>query len=344
MSGTAGARLLFSLLSAVLFSGCVSSLPSSTPEQALRDDLPFHLRHPDSVTELLAATVVRADIVAVGEGGTIIRSSDSAQTWQKSVVPVSSTLTSVSFALDALHGWAVGHDAVILATADGGETWHQQWQGENSATWLLDVYAVDEHRVIAVGKNGLYVETSDGGSTWTERKLLARDTHLNRISRGPSGTLYLAGEHGTGLRSLDAGLTWTALSSPSPETLYGILPLGPKALLAYGGSMAGDVYRSENDGRTWSALHLTRQILIKTGLIMRDGSILLAGESGDWRPDKFNGYFLSRDGGHTFGPWKVVPARQHDAINRSPLIGLLQAPDGSIVSFGPTGATILGPP
>ena len=343
--GAGSGTRLFALLAALLFSGCASPpYQPSTPE-TIRNDLPLILNRTEGVTELLDGTVVGSEIVAVGDGGTILRSTDSAKTWQKSEVSAQSTLTGVSFAADSRHGWVVGHDALILASADSGQTWQKQWQGANQAAWFLDVCALDEHRVIAVGKNGLYMETSDGGVTWSQRKLIDQDSHLNRISRGPSGTLYIAGEHGTALRSTDDGVTWIQLPSPTDNMLYGILPLDAGTLLAYGGSMSGNIYRSDDNGQTWFTLALVRRnLLLKTAMILGDGSILLAGLSGDWRDDGFRGFFVSHDGGHSFEPWKLgrPVARGKSPSATDNLIELLQAPDGSFVAFGPEGATILG--
>ena len=338
--------LSFVLSFGLCLAGCTSGPSRPSSLDTLREDLPLTLNHPEGITELLDGVVVGSELVAVGDGGTIIHSTDSGQTWEKSDVPVQSTLTGVSFAADAQHGWAVGHDALILASADGGRTWQKQWQGENRAAWFLDVHALDEHRAVAVGKNGLYVETSDGGATWIRRKLIEQDFDLNRISRGPSGTLYLAGEHGTALRSTDRGVDWTQLDIPADHTLSGILPVDSHTLIAYGGSMSGNIYRSGDDGQTWVAVRLVpRKLLLKTALITHDGSILLAGISGDWREDGFRGFFFSRDGARSFGPWPFAPSRVKDQSKSSALVNLIeliQAPDGSLVALGTEGATIVG--
>ena len=60
-------------------------------------------------------------LVAVGERGHILLSND-AITWRQANVPVRTTLTAVYF-VDESHGWAVGHDATILFSQDGGENW-----------------------------------------------------------------------------------------------------------------------------------------------------------------------------------------------------------------------------
>ena len=51
-------------------------------------------------------------------------------------MPVSSDLTAVFF-VDDKQGWAVGHDGVILHTADGGETWALQLDGRAANELLI---------------------------------------------------------------------------------------------------------------------------------------------------------------------------------------------------------------
>ncbi|MDO6748847.1 WD40/YVTN/BNR-like repeat-containing protein, partial [Gilvimarinus sp. 1_MG-2023] len=77
---------------------------------------------------LLDITQAGERLVAVGAFGHILYSDDQGASWQQAQVPVSVTLTAVSFA-DARHGWAVGHDGIILATEDGGLNWRKQLDG-----------------------------------------------------------------------------------------------------------------------------------------------------------------------------------------------------------------------
>jgi photosystem II stability/assembly factor-like uncharacterized protein len=134
---------------AALFLGAVSGIAATAPRSLLLDGA-------------LAGT----EVVAVGERGTILRSSDNAQTWD-SIAPVTgATLTGVAFAADGKHGWAVGHDALVLGTSDAGRTWTRQWQGPNLSDSFLDVVAISPSDVIAVGAYGLYLRSTDGGQTW----------------------------------------------------------------------------------------------------------------------------------------------------------------------------------
>ena len=58
--------------------------------------------------------------------------------------PTSVQLTKVFFLHDKL-GWAVGHDATIVHTQDGGQTWTLQMQSSEIEKPFLDVVFLDEN-------------------------------------------------------------------------------------------------------------------------------------------------------------------------------------------------------
>lgn len=275
---------------------------------------------------LLDGAAVGGDLVVVGERGVILRSTDQGQTFLAAVAPPSPTLTGVSFAAGTVRGWAVGHDALILGTTDEGRTWQRQWQGKNLEESFLDVLALDARHVIAIGAYGMFVTTSDGGQNWVRRKIIDEDYHLNRLTRGPSGTLYIAGEHGTLLRSGDQGATWARIDSPYDGSFYGILPLDARTLVAHG--LRGRIYRSVDDGATWTPVANDQRVLIATALKLKNGTIVFAGQSRAW--------FFSRDGAQTVAPWSGPPT---PAVAR-----LLELPGGSILALGEAGAAILSAP
>jgi len=275
---------------------------------------------------LLDGDVTGTAIVAVGDRGTILRSTDHGRTWDPAPAPATATLTGVSFAAGSPHGWAVGHDSLILASADGGLTWRQQWQAENLQDSFLDVLALDAQHVIALGAYGLFVTTDDGGRTWTRRKIAEDDYHLNRITRGPGGTLYVAGEHGTLLRSSDRGATWDRIDSPYNGSFYGILPLDAHTLVAYG--LRGRIYRSADDGASWVIVPSELRGLFATAARAKNGALVFAGQS--------RAFLVSRDGGATVTPWSVAFT--------AGIAELLALPDGTLLALGENGASILPEP
>jgi photosystem II stability/assembly factor-like uncharacterized protein len=194
--------------------------------------------------------------------------------------------------VDAKQGWAVGHDSVILASGDGGESWTQQFSAPKEQRPLLDVEFLDASNGIAVGAYGAYYETSDGGKTWKDRKVLADDKHLNAIVRVRAGKLVLLGEAGTILTSADDGRNWTVVASPYKGSLFGGVVAEDGAIVAFG--LRGRIYRSTDEGNTWTQVDNPSTATLVGGSRLPGGGLVLAGSAGT--------ALLSRDGGKTFTP------------------------------------------
>lgn len=271
---------------------------------------------------LLDAQTIGNTVIAVGANGHILRSTDGGSTWERAKAPTPATLTGVHFP-DAQHGWVVGHDAVILHSDDGGRTWTKQNGGEDLQVSFLDVGFLDAQTGFAVGAYGQFLATTDGGRSWTQRRVIEEDYFLNRLSIGPAGTLYIAGEHGTLLRSTDRGLSWVPIHAPYDGSFYGILPLGPKLLLAYG--LRGRIYRSEDDGDNWQLVPNEQRVLLATAVCLRSGIIIVAGQA--------RSFLVSRDGGASFAPWSP-------GLTTS-VAELIEAPDGRLLAVGEAGVTSL---
>lgn len=277
------------------------------------------------VAQSLLLDVARAGsrLVAVGDRGHVLLSEDEGRTWRQVIVPTRAMLTGVSFG-DATHGWAVGHDGVILATVDGGNSWTRQDEGGDLETVYLDVHFVDGVRGFAVGAYGKFLATTDAGKTWSPSAPSADELHYNQITPGPDGTLYLAGEIGMLLVSRDGGLVWNRLEVPYDGSLYGTLPLRDRELLVHG--LRGNVLLSSDAGETWSVRETAVPVLIMAGLRLKSGVIVLAGTGGN--------FHVSRDGGATFRHWQ--PAEYHGGVS-----ALLETADGGLLAVGENGAVRL---
>jgi len=113
-----------------------------------------------------------AGYVAVGARGHVLLSSDGRQWRQAQSVPVQATLTRVTGFGRRL--WAVGHDAVILSSSDGGENWFIQYRAPEEQEPLLDVRFVNANKGFAVGAYGRFMTTNDGGINWQSERLTDR--------------------------------------------------------------------------------------------------------------------------------------------------------------------------
>lgn len=251
---------------------------------------------PASAIQQLLLDVASAGprLVAVGERGRILLSTDAGQRWSPASAPSQATLTAVYFH-DDRQGWAVGHDAVILRTEDGGMTWALVHQAPEERKPLLDVWFENPRHGFAVGAYGLALETQDGGHRWQRRTLLPEDMHLNAIAGDSGGRVYVAGEAGTLLRSDDAGNTWRKLPTPYPGSFFGILRLLDGNPLIFG--LRGKAFRSPDGGKRWLPIATHGETTLQGGSVLADGSIVLVGNDAK--------VLTSHDGGRRF------TARQH---------------------------------
>jgi len=118
---------------------------SAAPGEAGRYDEPSVVAPLADDSLLLDAAVAGRRVVAVGQRGHVLVSEDQGASWRQVVVPTRVTLTAVHFPTPR-HGWAVGHDAVVIHTADAGETWERQYADPDLQSPLLDVWFADPLR------------------------------------------------------------------------------------------------------------------------------------------------------------------------------------------------------
>tara|TARA_R110000744_G_scaffold221603_1_gene340578 strand:+ start:6476 stop:7477 length:1002 start_codon:yes stop_codon:yes gene_type:complete len=253
-------------------------------------------------------------LVVVGERGHILVSTDGVQ-WQQAKVPIQVTLTAVYF-IDELNGWAVGHDATILSSKDGGRSWQIQQHLPHVEKPLLDVLFSDENRGIAIGAYGLFYRTIDGGKHWEieyhneflfpedqaylaelklqdEKAYLDEQSsilpHFNRVV-ADGRTLYLAGEIGLIAKSNDFGVNWEKLDEIYPGSFYDIKRTQIGNLLVVG--LRGHIFRSLRNGTPWQETDSDVTALLSAIVLTDDERIFILGN---------NGVLLeSRDDGATF--------------------------------------------
>lgn len=217
-------------------------------------------------------------LIAVGDRGHILASNDGLK-WAQLAVPVRSTLTAVSFA-DNQIGWAVGSDATILKTEDGGKSWMLQNFEPEKDMAFLSVIATDTKQAVAVGAVGLLYATGDGGISWAEVAAPAiRDEELyfHSIVKLNDGSLLVAGE--SGMLGLYTAGKWQRLKSPCESSLFGALPRGRKGALVFG--LHGKVYVSDDvRSNRWSKVPIGTPTSLYGGSLLPDGRAVLVGLAG----------------------------------------------------------------
>ena len=240
---------------------------------------------------LLDGAITGSRIIVVGERGHILVSSDDGANWKRARVPTRVMLTAI-YMHDAETGWAVGHDALILRTADGGETWTKVHEAPEEELPLLDVWFRDRQRGLAVGAYGYALATGDGGETWTPHAISEDDFHLNALvpasdQETGSKRLYIAAEAGIIYRSDDGGETWRELPSPYAGSWFGGLALDENQVLLAG--LRGHLFRSEDGGDSWTEIPTGTQATLTGAVRHPSGVIVVTGLEGS--------VLTSRDGG-----------------------------------------------
>ena len=307
---------------------------------------------------LQAVTRAGDRLIAVGPRGHIVVSTDGGTTWKQSPVPVSSDLVAVYF-VDAKQGWAVGHDGVVLHTADGGDSWELQLEGRKVNALLvesaerkaaaqpasedakrllaevkryeqqgpdkpfLDVWFADANNGYVVGAFNLIFRTTDGGRSWESWfDRTANPKFFNLYSIRPAGGgLFVAGEGGLVLKLDASGQQFKALAMPYTGSFFGVAA-AKDAVLVFG--LRGNVFRSDDGGSSWvkvdAALAATVVAATRTG----SGATLLADVGGR--------VAATEDGGRTFRPLVLKQPM--------PLTGLTDAGENRFAVTGPRGVAV----
>ncbi|HEX4879644.1 MAG TPA: hypothetical protein VFV39_07360 [Limnobacter sp.] len=217
---------------------------------------------------LLDVERVGNKLVAAGEFGQILSSTDQGETWTPGKVPVSITITSVAFANDAL-GYAVGHDGVVLKTEDGGANWTKLIDGNTINQFVLEVVQARADALQAK-LDELPANASDEVreqlEVAAEEAMFQVDTAQGDVDVGPSkplmdvvvtstGTVIVAGAYGQLLKSSDQGASWQYLGdriqNPNNYHLNALLLTNTGEVWVAGEQ--GSVFVSSDEGENWVA-------------------------------------------------------------------------------------------
>ena len=176
---------------------------------------------------------------------------------------------------------AVGDWGTVVLSDDDGRTWRQA-ASVPTRSMLTSAAFVDEKRGFAVGHGGVVLETKDGGETWTRNHDAGADVVLLTVwFAGPDHGIA-AGAFGFAMATHDGGRTWRAFpvgeGDDHDRHLNAIfsVPGGP----IYVAAEAGTIFRSTDDGRTWTTLHPPYDGSLWGGMPLRDGGVLVWGMRG----------------------------------------------------------------
>ena len=249
------------------------ALAFTVPAQAV-DLLEIPAVQSDAATRTLLLDVTargEGSFAAVGTYGVIIVSEDDGGSREQASVPASIALNAVHFPTPG-KGWAVGHDGLILHSADGGKTWQKQLDGyqlneqivavaeriveENRAELEAlqaeeepDEYALEDAEFMLEEAEFMLEGAMDDTEAGPVRPLL--DVWFRNESEG-----FVVGSYGMLLQTTDGGSSWSLVSDRMDNAQafhLNQIAMAPDGNLFIAGE-AGFVYRSADGGQTWDTL------------------------------------------------------------------------------------------
>ncbi len=266
--------------------------------------------------------------VAVGSAGHVIRTADGGATWD--FMPSNTTYTLVSLAAQGDHLVACGWWGRTIHSSDGGLTWTEQAFGPDhttisltpggfglmgsigkihrttdfGATWELfkeghssaSINKISFAGMIGITANAL--RTTDGGATWANSGAGGGlGVHLNADGAGCRG-----GGSGTFAYTTDHFATYEPVFTGPNVAIRCTWSLGGGTHLVGGGAVYGGIYRTDNNGVTWTHVLNVGNITISDLWFVNELQGYAVGEYGDSYRTTDGGLTWSTmggSGGHT---------------------------------------------
>jgi photosystem II stability/assembly factor-like uncharacterized protein len=181
---------------------------------------------------------------AVGNGGTILHSTDGGASWTPQMSGTTQVLRHLFFANNQV-GIALGDGNTVVRTADGGANWTATTLSGSSILW--DVWMADPTNGIIVGQDAAggatVFATSDGGVTWTPiAHNLPSPFRALGVSMPTASVAVVVGQVTASersiYRSVDVGVTWTRETFTSPYLMEDVFMFDSTTGVAVGNGYA----------------------------------------------------------------------------------------------------------
>jgi photosystem II stability/assembly factor-like uncharacterized protein len=215
---------------------------------SLAGDTLWRVQPSGTSNRLRGACIVNATTrVAVGERGTILRTTDGGKTWLAQSAGTQMDLNGACFT-NVNSGIAVGNYGTILRTTNGGSTWKDLSTG--TGEWLWKVRFIGPNNGTIVGMNGGIFRTTNGGASWTHQT--SGTTNALFDVSWVDANIGTAVGAGVILRTTNGGATWTSQTNgvPTSVTYYGVSFMNADTGIAVGDYCT--ILRTADGGATWT--------------------------------------------------------------------------------------------
>jgi photosystem II stability/assembly factor-like uncharacterized protein len=194
-------------------------------------------------------------VVAVGNSGTILRTSDGGSTWTAVTSGTTENFLAIFF-VDGVTGWAAGLNNTLLKSTDAGLTWDPV--SLSVPTDLRVIYFVDSQTGFTGGGPGqgqpgnqVFYTTSDGGDTWVPHDI---DVSINGIAFVDADSGCVTGGGGV-WKTTDGAQSWTFYECVPPELSVWLSDIVfVDSLQGWVSGAQGFLTHTIDGGRTWNQM------------------------------------------------------------------------------------------
>ncbi len=207
--------------------------------------------------------------VAVGHGGTVLRTEDAGETWQSSPIEeagIDSLLGATSLGGD--HLIVYGAFGMYFDSTDGGQTWNRHTvMTDDFERHISQVIRLDD-KLFMVAESGNLARSDDMGQTWVKLESPYEGSFFG-ATRAADGSVLAFGMRGNVFRSTNlatAELVIPEVEEPDPEDP----DYDPYAIIEPPGAQ----------GVNWTQVPLDTTASLMGGTVLDDGRVLLVGNVG----------------------------------------------------------------
>lgn len=193
--------------------------------------------------------------VAVGQGGTVIKTTDAGEEWTLTYSNINIWMNDVKFDPNTPGVvWAAGMGGVIIKSTDNGDTWTvvRPFDTPDHTIRGIGVPSGISGYATFIGYAGTFFETFNGGATFTQRFDIPFTMHS--IAYSPNfptdGRGIISGTDGKVWNTTNSGVTWIPRNTNRYDYLNDVVFINPDEAIICGNN--GTILRSTNWGKNWS--------------------------------------------------------------------------------------------
>jgi len=182
--------------------------------------------------------------VAVGNNGTILKTTDGGVHWNTIPSPSNKTYWKNHFVNETL-GWIVGVDGTLLKTLNTGDSWDTINLGTDED--LESIFFINDSVGWLCGRNGVLYKTENQGITWEDKSFNQTD-YLGSIVFFDDNKGFIGGLT-TSYKTDDGGITWDTFDLIVNKSILDFCFIDNQ--IGWFCGEDGMIYKTEDGGNLW---------------------------------------------------------------------------------------------